>query len=170
VKKPLFLALCSLLAIVPMPLAAQESCRLCYSSGGAQPGDHPLTIEIFADLSFSRLAMTGSGAGSAEIDAQTGAKRTAGSVIDLGGMAVQGRGRITGEPGRTVRVDLPGQVTMASPDGDAAELVDFRTDLPDFPKLDGAGALEFSFGARLVVRGRQGGNYRGRIPITVDYN
>lgn len=170
VENSVRLALFSLLALAATPLSAQESCRLCYSSGGAQAGDQPLTIEIFADLAFSRLAMTGSGDGSAEIDAQTGAKRTSGSLIDLGGMAVQGRGRITGQPGRTVRVDLPGQVTMSSADGDAAELVDFRTDLPDFPKLDPSGALEFTFGARMVVRGRQGGNYRGRIPITVDYN
>ncbi len=92
-------------------------------------------------------------------------------MIDLGGMAVQGRGRITGEPGRQVRIDLPG-----SGHHDHArwrcrpQLVDFRSDLPDFPRLDGAGTLEFTFGARLEVRGRRGGNYRGRIPITVDYN
>ena len=163
------LTLLGLLVLAATPLGAQEACRLCYSSGG-EAGERPLTIEIHADLSFSRLALTGSGSGSAEIDPATGAKRTTGSLIDLGGMAVQGRGRITGEPGRQVRVDLPGQVTMSSPDGDTAELVDFRTDLPDFPRLDASGALEFTFGARLEMRGRQGGNYRGRIPITVDYN
>jgi hypothetical protein len=36
-----------------------------------------------------------------------GSKRTAGSVVNLGGMAVTGRGRVTGEPLREVRVDLP---------------------------------------------------------------
>jgi Domain of unknown function (DUF4402) len=163
------LTLLCLLALAATPLGAQEACRLCYSAGGAE-GERPLTIEIHADLAFSRLALSGGGNGSAEIDAATGAKRTTGSLIDLGGMAVQGRGRITGEPGRTIRVDLPGQVTMSSPDGDSAELVDFRTDLPDFPKLDASGALEFTFGARMELRGRPGGNYRGRIPITVDYN
>ena len=163
--RPLLLCLLALAT----PASAQEACRLCYSSGG-ESGEHPLTIEIHADLSFSRLALSGSGGGSAEIDPATGAKRTTGAVIDLGGMAVQGRGRITGEPGRAIRVDLPGQVTMSTPEGDNAELVDFRTDLPDFPRLDASGALEFTFGARLEMRGRQGGNYRGRIPITVDYN
>lgn len=162
--------LIGLLALISAPLSAQDGCRLCYGSGAAQNGERPLTIEIFADLSFSRLALTGETGGSAEIDPQTGSKRTTGAMIDLGGMSVQGRGRITGEPGRIVRVDLPGQVAMASADGEPAELVDFRTDLPDFPRLDGNGILEFTFGARLVVRGRQGGNYRGRIPITVDYN
>ena len=162
--------LIGLLALTSVPLGAQEGCRLCYSSGTAQSGERPLAIEIFADLSFSRLALTGETGGTAEIDPQTGGKRTTGAMIDLGGMSVQGRGRITGEPGRLVRVDLPGQVSMTASDGEPAELVDFRTDLPDFPRLDGTGALEFTFGARLVVRGRQGGNYRGRIPITVDYN
>ncbi len=163
------LPLLSLLVLVATPLGAQEACRLCYASGG-ESGDRPLTIEIHADLSFSRLALSGGGSGTAEIDPATGAKRTSGALIDLGGMAVQGRGRITGEAGRQVRVDLPGQVTMATPEGDTAELVDFRTDLADFPRLDASGALEFTFGARLEMRGRQGGNYRGRIPITVDYN
>jgi Domain of unknown function (DUF4402) len=162
-------ALIGLLTLTAAPLGAQDACRLCYSSGG-EAGERPLAIEIHADLAFSRLALNGSGSGSAEIDPATGAKRTTGALIDLGGLAVQGRGRITGEPGRQVRVDLPGQVTMASPDGETAELVDFKTDLPDFPRLDASGALEFTFGARLEVRGRQGGNYRGRIPITVDYN
>lgn len=160
----------SLLALVAVPLGAQESCRLCYASGPPRAGERPLAIEIFTDLAFSRLAMTGDGSGSAEVDAQTGAKRTSGAIIDLGGLSLQGRGRITGEPGRQVRVDLPSTVTMTTPDGDPAELVNFQSDLPDFPRLDGTGALEFTFGARLVVRGRQGGNYRGRIPITVDYN
>ncbi len=160
----------SLLALAAQPLGAQESCRMCYSSGSARDGERPLTLEIFTDLAFSRLALTGAGDGAAEIDPQTGSKRTSGGMIDLGGMTVQGRGRITGEPGRQVRVDLPGSVTMTTPDGDPAQLLDFQSDLPDFPRLDGTGALEFTFGARLVVRGRQGGNYRGRIPITVDYN
>jgi hypothetical protein len=169
-RRPATSVLIGLLVMTSAPLSAQEGCRLCYDSPAARSGERPLAIEISADLSFSRLALTGETGGSAEVDAQTGAKRTSGAMIDLGGLSVQGRGRITGEPGRIVRVDLPGQVTMTAPDGEPAELVEFRTDLPDFPRLDASGTLEFTFGARLVVRGRQGGNYRGRIPISVDYN
>jgi len=49
-------------------------------------------------------------------------------------------------------------------------LTDFTSNLPPHPRLDANGELEFTFGARLVVKSGRGGNYRGRIPISVDYN
>ncbi len=162
-----FLALALLLPTPP--LAAQDACRLCYVDPGAKPGERPLQLEIQADLSFSKLAMTGQGGGSATVVPQ-GGKQTQGNVIDLGGMAVSGHGRITGEPGKTVRVDLPDHVPMTAADGSDAELTQFTTDLPRHPVLSPDGTLEFTFGARLVVKGNGGGNYRGRIPISVDYN
>lgn len=159
-----------LLALVPAaPAVAQGDCRLCYSEGG-KPGERPLTLEVFADLNFARLALAGQDGGSAEVDAATGAKRTGGAVVNLGGMAITGRGRITGEPLREVRIDLPQTVPMTAPDGGLAELTSFSTDLPSRPTLDANGELTFSFGARLVLRSARGGNYRARIPITVDYN
>lgn len=151
------------------PAAAQSDCRLCYSDSG-KPGERPLTLEIFADLNFAKLALTGREGGSAEVDATSGSKRTGGAVMNLGGMAVTGRGRVTGEPLKEVRIDLPQSVPMTAPDGGTAELTDFSTDLPSRPTLDANGELTFSFGAKLVLRSGRGGNYRGRIPITVDYN
>ena len=44
------------------PAAAQSDCRLCYSDSG-KPGERPLTLEIFADLNFAKLALTGRDAG-----------------------------------------------------------------------------------------------------------
>ncbi len=161
---PLFLALA-----LAAPAAASGDCRLCYSDS-ARPGERPLALEIFADLNFAKLAMTGREGGSAEVDAASGSKRTGGGLVSLGGMAITGRGRVTGEPLREVRIDLPQSVPMSAPDGGAAQLVDFTSDLPNRPVLDANGELSFSFGARLVIRGTGGGNYRGRIPITVDYN
>ncbi|MFN9376714.1 MAG: DUF4402 domain-containing protein [Novosphingobium sp.] len=151
------------------PAAAQSDCRLCYSDSG-KPGERPLTLEIFADLNFAKLALTGREGGSAEVDAASGSKRTGGAVMNLGGRAVTGRGRVTGEPLKEVRIDLPQSVPMTAPDGGTAELIDFSTDLPSRPTLDANGELTFSFGAKLVLRSGRGGNYRGRIPITVDYN
>ena len=152
------------------PAAAQDSCRLCYGDSTAKPGERPLTIEIWADLNFSKLALTGRQGGSAELSAIDGTKRTTGEVIDLGGIAVTGHGRITGVPLREVRIDLPDTVAMSTPDGGQARLAQFTTDLPPHPQLDANGELEFSFGARLIINGSRGGNYRGRIPISVDYN
>lgn len=152
------------------PAAAQDSCRLCYGDSGAKPGERPLTIEIWTDLNFSKLALTGRQGGSAEMSATDGAKRTTGELVDLGGLAVTGHGRITGVPLREVRLDLPDTVEMTTPDGGQARLAQFTTDLPPHPQLGANGELEFSFGARLIIAGGRGGNYRGRIPISVDYN
>lgn len=157
----------ALLLVMPAAAFAQDSCRLCYSDRAS--GERQLTIEIFSDLAFSRLALAGSGGGSATLTPD-GNKQADGGMIDLGGIAVSGHGRISGEPGREVRIDLPQQVTMSTADGSEAELVQFSTDLPDRPVLAADGTLEFRFGARLVIKGQTGGNFRGRIPISVDYN
>ncbi len=152
------------------PAAAQDSCRLCYGDSAAKPGERPLTIEIWTDLNFSKLALTGRQGGSAEMSAADGTKRTTGAVVDLGGIAVTGHGRITGVPLREVRVDLPDTVEMTTTDGGQARLTQFTTDLPPHPQLSANGELEFSFGARLIINGGRAGNFRGRIPISVDYN
>ena len=152
------------------PAAAQDSCRLCYTSGVTAPGERPLAIEIWADLNFSKLALTGRSGGSAELSATGGGKQTTGEVIDLGGISVTGHGRITGVPLREVRIELPDRVDMTTGDGGHANLGQFTTDLPPHPALNANGELEFSFGARLALSGGRGGNYRGRIPISVDYN
>lgn len=152
------------------PGVAQVSCALCFESGRQVAGERPLTIEITTDLAFSRLALGARGDGSASIDPQTGARAVTGGMVDLGGVTIQGRGRITGMPGRAVRIDLPPRITMNAETGATAELTDLTTDLPAWPVLDGNGTLEFSFGGNMRVRGQVGGNFRGRIPISVDYN
>lgn len=161
------------LALASAAPAAAQDCTLCFlvpTPQAEKSGERPLTIEISTGLAFSRLAIAGQDGGSAAIDPQTGAKTTGQGLVDLGGSAVQGRGRISGTPGRTVRIDLPRSVTMSSTDGSTVVLTELTTDLPAWPVLDSSGILEFSFGGRLEVRGSGGGNFRGRIPISVDYN
>jgi Domain of unknown function (DUF4402) len=160
-----FLALPLLLSIAP--LSAQ--CRLCAPGSGTTKVDdaRPLTIEVEAALDFSRAAGNGTG-GSIAIDERTGARRVAG-LSDLGGFAIKGSVRLTGEPFRHVRVSLPASVRLMAPDGSSAEAVDLRTDLPPDPALDASGELHFSFGGRLVVTGNAAGEFRGRIPIVADY-
>jgi hypothetical protein len=150
------------LALTAVPLAGEPL---------AAPDDQPLlTIEIGSGLTFSRLALTGKDGGSAAIDPQSGARSTEGGLVALGGMAVQGRARISGVPLRPVRIDLPRSVTMTTSTGGEAVLSDLTTDLPSWPVLDASGTLEFSFGGRLTVPPGASGRLRGRIPISVDYN
>lgn len=156
-----------MLALAASPLAAQEQCLTCLAQAGEE---RPLTIEIDSGITFSRLALTGGDSASAGIDPRSGEKRTEGGVMDLGGQAISGKARISGQPNRAVRVILPSSVTMTSTTGGTAELTDFVTDLPPFPVLDSAGQLEFGFGGSLKLNGAVGGSLRGRIPITVDYN
>ena len=43
------------------------------------------------------------------------------------------------------------------------------SDLPSLPRLDSAGNLSFRFGGRLRITGDADGQYRGDLPITVEY-
>jgi hypothetical protein len=148
--------------------ADDDGCELCIES--APPaGERPLVIEIESGLQFSRLGLRGKADGGAEIDPLTGEKRVDAGMIDLGGQSFQGRARVTGEPLRPVRIELPQRVQLRSPDGAEAELTGFVTDLPPVAMLDANGTLEFAFGARLSSQGARSGNFRGRIAIRVDY-
>ena len=147
--------------------ADDPACELCPAR--ALPEARPLRIEVENGLQFSRLALRGRGDGDALIDPVTGDKRVGGNMIDLGGLSFQGRARLTGEPLRPVRVELPPRVLLRSADGAEAELTDFVTDLPPVAMLDETGTLSFAFGARIATRGARGGQFRGRIPIRVEY-
>ena len=43
------------------------------------------------------------------------------------------------------------------------------SDLPAQPRLDSQGLLTFRFGGELHVQGDASGDYRGDVPINVDY-
>jgi hypothetical protein len=76
---------------------------------------------------------------------------------------------VHGVAGRAVRVDLPHRVELYSISGGRITLDDVISDLPRSPRLDSAGNLSFRFGGRLVVSGDADGQYRGDLPITVEY-
>lgn len=151
------------------PSAADEFvCELCLE-GERPASDQPLQIEVESGLQFSRLALRGKVDGEALIDPQTGQLRVGTNMVDLGGLSYEGRARVTGQPLRPVRIELPPRVVLRSPDGAEAELSNFVTDLPPVAMLDATGTLSFAFGARLSSHGARGGNFRGRIPIRVEY-
>ncbi len=129
----------------------------------------PLAISIDAGIRFSLLALRGPVDGDALIDPVSGETRPGPNMINLGGLSFQGKAVITGQPLRPIRVELPTQVVLHSPDGSQARLTEFTTDLPGVALLDADGRLEFSFGAKLDSHNATGGKFRGRIPIRVDY-
>jgi hypothetical protein len=163
-------ALAAALVAVSAPAPALAEDGLADPFGApVRSTERPLSITIESGLQVGRVGLTGQQDGNAAIDPQTGAKRVGPNMIDLGGLSFQGKATITGQPFKPVRIELPPSVMLHSPSGAEAELSDFRTDLPPVAVLNADGVLEFSFGATLSSKDVQGGDFRGRIPIRVDY-
>lgn len=155
------------------PSVAAAQCMLCgKQESGSVPASRkaevPLRIDIETQLDMGRVA-AGAGGGEVEIDPVTGVRRVRGDVRDLGGFAVTGTVTVRGEPGAEVRVFLPASVDLESGSGGTARVVGLATDLSAAPRLGPDGRLIFRFGGRLQVSGASGGDYRGRIPVTVEY-
>jgi Domain of unknown function (DUF4402) len=166
-----FLYLLLLIAAAPLPVRAQSACQLCAPGAvvAAPSAARALRIEIDAMLDFSTAAHTQSGEGSIEIDPRTGQRRVTGGLVGLGGMALKGTVRLSGEPFRHVRITLPGGITMQSTMGATAYVEKITADISADPVLGSDGTLVFSFGGRMIVNGGAAGEFHGRIPITAEY-
>jgi len=169
-------ALLTLLIAAAMPgLASSEpaaaQCRLCDTPTTARTeaaSGEDIRLEIETSLSFDRLILSGAGAGTALIrpDGSTSAQ---GAVSDIGPRAMVGSAVVHGQPGRAVRIELPRRILLHSINGGQISFDDVASDLPSIPRLDGSGTLSFRFGGRLTVSGDADGEYRGDLPITVEY-
>ena len=168
------LLLLLLLAALFWPVASAAPCLLCGETSAADGSPvagsdgMPLRIEISAQLDFSRIA-TGHSGGSVTVDPVSGQRRVAGDIRDLGGMALSGEATVSGTPGRAVRVAIPAEIMLDGDQGRRARVVDVTTSLGPAPRLGPDGRLRFRFGGRLTVASDDDGNYRGRIPISVEY-
>jgi hypothetical protein len=151
------------------PLRAQ--CRLCSSPTTQlqEDGDGgPLQLEVQTRLDFDRLVLLGAGTGSATL-LPSGESSTSGSVATVSARAMVGSVTVRGQPNRAVRIDLPPRIELYSVGGASIAIDRIETDLPGSPLLDSAGNLTFRFGGRLEITGDAEGEYRGDIPITVEY-
>jgi hypothetical protein len=153
--------------------AANPPCRLCDGSEdgltSARPADaRPTALEVQSRLDFDRVILTGPAGGTARLTPD-GARQTSGALAALTGRAMSGEVVIRGEPGRQVRVDLPGRIDLFGFSGGKLTITRMISDLPSLPRLDGEGRLRVRFGGELFVSGDAEGEYRGDIPITVDY-
>lgn len=150
---------------------ALAQCRLCdrpTTQRETAAEGKKIELEIETSLNFDRLVLFGAGEGSARITPD-GARSSAGSIADIGPRAMVGQAVIHGEPGRAVRIDLPPRIELHSLGGGTMVFDQVTSDLPALPRLDGAGRLSFRFGGRIRLRGDAEGDYRGALPITVEY-
>jgi hypothetical protein len=157
-------------SLLGLPAAAgAQACQLCAAQPAAQAKPaRPLNIDIDTALDFSLAAHTDVGAGSIELDARTGERRFMG-LIGVGGPALRGVVRITGEPFRRVRIELPATIRLNSTMGAKADVTGIRTTLGPDPMIGADGTLTFHFGGRLSVIDDAAGEFHGRVKISADY-
>jgi hypothetical protein len=165
---PILFALAAMAAL-PSPAGAQ--CRLCDTPSTQLPADSAdgdVQLSVETGLDFDRLIFSGSGMGAATVRPD-GANSAEGVVTAVGPRATVGTVLVHGQPGRPLRVQLPHRIELYSLSGGRVTLDQVVTDLPPMPRLDSAGNLRFRFGGRLVVSGDTDGQFRGDLPITVEY-
>ena len=163
------LALAAGMSALAVPAGAQ--CRLCATPTTTRDdsnGNGPVSLEIETSLDFDRLILLGTGDGTATLRPD-GTRSVSGMVSDLSGRAMVGSAVVHGEAGRSVRVELPSSIELYSLGGNRITIEDIVSDLPAGAKLDSAGTLAFRFGGRLHISGDAEGEYRGDVPITVEY-
>ena len=160
-----------LLAALGFSSPAAAQCRLCESPTtvrDSEDGKNEVQLEVESSISFDRLILYGAGGGTAVLRPD-GSSSGTGAVTDLSPRAMVGSATVRGEPGRTIRVELPRRIVLHSISGGEIVFDDVASDLPSLPRLDSSGNLTFRFGGRLRINGDADGEYRGDLPITAEY-
>jgi hypothetical protein len=164
--------LAALVASAAGPSPASGQCRLCATPttalSGSADGDG-IELEVQTSLNFGRLILAGEGQGAAVVRPD-GSSSAQGAIAGVSTRTMVGTVSVHGSPGRAVRVELPRTIELYSMGGSGRISVDDVTsDLASMPRLDSTGNLTFRFGGRLTVTGDSQGEYRGDMPIAVDY-
>ena len=157
-------------ALAGCPPAAGQ-CRLCdtpTTNRDAPSISGEVTLELETSLNFDRVIVEGRGDGAAVIRPD-GSVVAQGAVAEVSPRAMVGSVLVRGEPNRVVRVELPPRIELYSVNGARIHFDDVTSDLPALPRLDSAGRLTFRFGGRLRVTGDAEGDFRGELPINVEY-
>jgi hypothetical protein len=164
------IALAAMLATPGWPQQSAAPCRLCAEpAAGEKPEkEQPVSLDVETSLDFDRLILAGTGTGSAELGPD-GSRNVSGSIATIGARAMVGEAVIRGEPGRSVRVELPDRIELTNFSGGSISLESIRSDLPPAPRLDANGRLSFRFGGILRISGDIDGEFRGDVPIDVEY-
>ena len=155
------------------PASSQDvgaPCQLCDTAPGEQDTKPatPVSLAVETSLDFDRLILAGAGSGSAEIGPD-GSRSVSGSITAITARAVVGYVTIRGEPGRLVRILLPDRIILTGLSGGTIALGSIKSDLSAAPRLGSDGTLSFRFGGILHITGDIDGEFRGDVPIDVDY-
>lgn len=169
--RPLAFGLAALVAIAVGAWPASGQCRLCAKPSTAlsdSDDSSGLDLQIETRIDFDRLVLAGDGQGAAVLrpDGSTAAE---GALATVSPRAMVGTAIVHGTPGRAVRVELPPRIDLYSTSGGRIAFDQLVSDLPTLPRLDSTGTLTFRFGGRLTITGDSEGQYRGDLPITVEY-
>jgi hypothetical protein len=150
---------------------ASGPCRLCSkpvtSPSQSTDGDR-IEVAIETNLDFGQLILAGEGQGAALVRPD-GSNGSEGALAGVSARAMVGTASVHGLPGRAIKVELPRRIDLYSLSGGRISLDQVVSDLPSLPRLDAAGDLTFRFGGRVTVTGDSEGDYRGDMPITVEY-
>lgn len=165
--------LIALLLAAPPVAAEPPACRLCTGGEGSLTGTapaeaKPMVLEVRTSLDFDRVVVTGSTGGTARLTPE-GGRGTSGALSGMTSRAMNGEILIRGEPGRQVRVELPTRIDLFGHSGGDLTITSITSDLPILPRLDEEGRLRVRFGGELFIHGDSEGEYRGDVPITVEY-
>lgn len=169
--KPLAFVLVAIGGAAAPTSPAPAQCRLCEQPTTQMPAnsvDGDVDLRVETGLDFDRLIFSGSGMGAATVRPD-GSNAAEGVVTAVGPRATVGTVLVHGAPGRALRVELPHRIELYSLNGGRITLDQVTTDLPSAPRLDSGGNLSFRFGGRLIVTGDADGQFRGDLPITVEY-
>jgi hypothetical protein len=170
------LALLSLAALLcgalAMPEAAPAQCRLCATPttvATENSTNQAVRIEVQTRLDFDQLVLMDSALPGTARLLPDGTSSVSGAIGVISARAMVGSVIVRGEPGRPVRIGLPAAIELYGRSGGSIRLDSLVTDLPAQPRLDSQGSLQFRFGGALHVEGDASGDYRGDVPVTVDY-
>lgn len=155
-----------------MPASGSAQCRLCATpttSLGGESESAPVRLEVQARLDFDQIILLDSSRPGTARLSPDGSSSTSGSIGALSGRAMVGNVIVRGEPGRLVRIGFPDSIRLYGLTGSTIRVRALTSDLPAAARLDSQGALQFRFGGELEVSGNVDGEFRGDIPITVDY-
>ena len=157
-------------ALLAQGTAALAQCRLCGPQSdltAPEANAKPMQLEVETSLDFDQVVLIGGGGGVARLAAD-GSRTTSGGLQPMSSRAMLGEIVIRGEPGRSIRVELPSRIDLFGGSG-TLSISRISSNLPVTPRLDNDGRLRVRFGGELAVAGDAEGSYRGDVAITVDY-